>query len=403
MQAASQTAPVSLHSSTSVLQSRFLACSSRSRGAAAAAVRVRSLPRIADFIRDECPVKGLDGTFKEQPVRPGTLLEDSCVLQMHEEALLVPGQRQLMYVTEPQLEQVIADAGKAVLACLQNNNSSSSTAGGAAGGTPKLLSPARGSWALAASVGGVQRLPGSSRALIRLLVTDRVAVQALNSPSPGLVLARSAQLRDRWCYFVRTAAVQQYLDSSSSSSADGNASESDSSSTGGAGRDVVNAVQQVQDAASELLQLLQQVYSSVQQVTEAAGGAGSSSLQQQLVQHEAVEELAELLSWCELQQHDSSSSGGGGSVLFGPDGLLPSDRLLLERAWRLSFAPFACKGLAVALGVDVETGKSVSVSSSSSEVLEMMDLGLRLEAAWELGQALRQRLSTRLSLESLQS
>jgi hypothetical protein len=101
---------------------------------------------------------------------------------MHEEALLVPGQRQLMYVTEPQLEQVIADAGKAVLACLQNNssssaNSSNSTAGGAAGGTPKLLSPARGSWALAASVGGVQRLPGSSRALIRLLVTDRVAVQ----------------------------------------------------------------------------------------------------------------------------------------------------------------------------------------------------------------------------------
>lgn len=96
---------------------------------------------------------------------------------MHEEALLVPGQRQLMYVTEPQLEQVIADAGRAVLACLQTNNADSSSTAGAAVGTPKLLSPVRGSWALAASVGGVQRLPGSSRALIRLLVTDRVAVQ----------------------------------------------------------------------------------------------------------------------------------------------------------------------------------------------------------------------------------
>jgi hypothetical protein len=242
--------------------------------------------------------------------------------------------------------------------------------------------------------------------LLRLLLMLPLCLQALSSPSPDLVLARSAQLRDRWCYFVRTAAVQQYLGSNSSSgssSADGSTSDSDSSSSG-AGRDVVNAVQQVQDAASELLQLLQQVYSSVQQVTDAAAAAAAdSSLQQQLVQHEAAEELAELLSWCELQQHDSTSSSGGGSVLSGPDGLLPADGLLLERAWRLSFAPFACKGLAVALGVDVETGKSVSVSSSSSEVLEMMDLGLRLEAAWELEQALRQRLSTRLSLESLQS
>lgn len=209
---------------------------------------------------------------------------------------------------------------------------------------------------------------------------------------------------------MRTAAVQQYLDGGSSnggSASDSNTSRSISSSSrnggGGAGRDVLDAVQQVQDAASELLQLLQQMYSSVQQVTDAAAaadGGSSSSLQQQLVQHEAVEELAEVLSWCDMQ-HDSSSSGAG--ALFGPDGLLPADGLLLERAWRLSFAPFACKGLAAALGVDVETGKSVSVSSSSSEVLEMMDLGLRLEAAWELGQALRQRLSTRLSLERLQS
>jgi hypothetical protein len=99
----------------------------------------------------------------------------------------------------------------------------------------------------------------------------------------------------------------------------------------------------------------------------------------------------------------SSSSSGGGGELLGDDGLLPADSLLMERAWRLSFAPFAAKGLAAALGVDVETGKSSSVSSSSSEVLEMMDLGLRLEAAWELGQALRQKLAARLSLEQLQT
>lgn len=98
----------------------------------------------------------------------------------------MPGQRQLMYVHEQQLERIIADQGRAVLACLQNPPpADSATTNGINGSdsnmlfttTPKLLSPARGSWAVSARVGGVQRLPGSSRALVRLLVTDRVAVQ----------------------------------------------------------------------------------------------------------------------------------------------------------------------------------------------------------------------------------
>jgi hypothetical protein len=214
------------------------------------------------------------------------------------------------------------------------------------------------------------------------------------------VLARSSQLRDRWCYFVRLAALEQHLTSSGSSAL---------------GRDVVNAVQQVQDAATELLQLLQQLTESVTRVIEAAAagggdGSGSSGLQQLLLQHEAAEELAELLAWCEMQGHSSSSSSDGSHGLLGSDGLLAADALLLERAWRLSFAPFAAKGLVVALGMD---GKASSSSSSrnsstsgdsgggSSEVLEMMDLGLRLEAGWELGQALRMALSARLSLEGL--
>jgi uncharacterized protein YukE len=219
--------------------------------------------------------------------------------------------------------------------------------------------------------------------------------QALSSPGPDLVLARAAQLRDRWCYFVRTAALVQHLGSS-----DG----VPGSSNGGpaAGGDVLNAVRQVQDAATELLQLLQQLCSSIQHLTDAADGSGkSSALQQQLLQYEAAEELSELVAWCEMQELSGGSSSSSG--LYGSDGLLPADGLLMERAWRLSFAPFACKGLATALGVDVETGKSSSVSSSSCEVLEMMDLGLRLEAAWELGQALRQKLSARMSLEQLQA
>lgn len=189
-----------------------------------------------------------------------------------------------------------------------------------------------------------------------------------------------------------------------------------SNGNGGSGRDVLNAVQQVQDAATELLQLLQQMQSTVQQVVDqadadvggdtdaSANNTNSSSLQQALLQHEAAEELAELLTWCEMQGEElvGSNDPQQQQQLFGADELLPADSLLMERAWRLSFAPFAVKGLAAALGVDVSTGSSRAVSSSSSsEVLEVMDLGLRLEAAFELGQALRQKLSARLSLEQL--
>lgn len=40
------------------------------------------LPRISEFILTECPVKGIDGTFREQPAKPGTELQDSAVLQV---------------------------------------------------------------------------------------------------------------------------------------------------------------------------------------------------------------------------------------------------------------------------------------------------------------------------------
>lgn len=92
------------------------------------------------------------------------------VSQVSPQALLVPGQRQLLYVDEAQLEQIIQDQGRVVLACMQSPDSSSSSA-------PKLLGPSKGSWAVSAAVVGVQRLPGSSRALVRLVVTDRAAVQ----------------------------------------------------------------------------------------------------------------------------------------------------------------------------------------------------------------------------------
>lgn len=67
----------------STFPKRSIASSSRKYSITrSAAVAVHSLPRIADFIRDECPIRGLDGTFREQPARPGTELQDSCVVQV---------------------------------------------------------------------------------------------------------------------------------------------------------------------------------------------------------------------------------------------------------------------------------------------------------------------------------
>eukprot|EP00775_Hariotina_reticulata_P006622 gene6622-6850_t len=134
-------------------------------------------------------------------------------------------------------------------------------------------------------VAGLQRLPGSDEALVRVLVSDRVAVQALHCSTPSLTRCQAAPFRDRWTYFVRTAALQEYL-----------------STQGSAGQDVQQAVQQVQDACGELLQLLQQVADGAQSVVDAASspntaGTAVIELQELLVRYEVADELNELLAW----------------------------------------------------------------------------------------------------------
>jgi hypothetical protein len=142
------------------------------------------------------------------------------------------------------------------------------------------------------------------------------------------------------------------------------------------------AVDQVHDAACELLPLLRELATSVAAAAETgpegptAGGVG-----QLLEAHEAVDELEDLLSWCEMGYGDA----------------IAADSLLMERAWRLSFAPCAAKGLVAALGMD----DGSSSSSSARELLEMTDLGQRLETALEAAQDMHAQLAARLSLERL--
>jgi hypothetical protein len=205
-------------------------------------------------------------------------------------------------------------------------------------------------------------------------------VQALDSSNPAVIKAQAALLRDRWAYFVRAAALQQHL--------------TEAGSKAQAGSDVVAALSQVQDATSELLQLLQQLADTVAAVADAEQ---ASPLQQLLVQHEAADELQDLLAWCQLQgpldARPAADDSSAASVAL--------DSGLLEKAWRLSFAPFAARGLAKALSSSSSSSSSGSPEESSRAVLEMTDLGLRLEEALEAASAMRASLATQLALNSL--
>ncbi|KAF6239171.1 hypothetical protein COO60DRAFT_374728 [Scenedesmus sp. NREL 46B-D3] len=154
------------------------------------------LPSIREFIEQECPLKGLDGQFREQAKAATATCS---VIAVGAGGLVVPGERRLFDVPEQQLEQIIADKGKVLICCFEPSDSSSSSS------SRKLAAPRKGSWSCVGSVAGLQRLPGSSRALVRVAVTDRAAVQALNSSNPVVLRAHAAVLRDRWAYFVRAA------------------------------------------------------------------------------------------------------------------------------------------------------------------------------------------------------
>jgi hypothetical protein len=209
-------------------------------------------------------------------------------------------------------------------------------------------------------------------------------VQALDSSNPAVIKAQAALLRDRWAYFVRAAALEQHLQQPDSSIS---------------GSEVLGAVRQVQDAAAELQQLLQQLADTAAAVVD---GEQASPLQQLLTEHEAADELQELLAWCQLQGPLDASTGANGSSSSTPAVAFNSE--MLERAWRLSFAPFAAKGLAKALiqsSSDSSSSSSRAGKESGSAVLEMTDLGLRLEEALDAAQSMRASLAAQLAFNSL--
>jgi hypothetical protein len=64
-------------------------------------------------------------------------------------------------------------------------------------GAPKVSQPAKGSYACLARVMGLQRLPSSQQAILRLEVTDRVTVEVCSYPWPALYVEWATALFDR--------------------------------------------------------------------------------------------------------------------------------------------------------------------------------------------------------------
>ncbi|KAF8068160.1 hypothetical protein HT031_001846 [Scenedesmus sp. PABB004] len=306
---------------------------------------VAALPSIREFIRDECPCPGaIDGRWRERP-RAATV-EASVVLRPP--GAVVPGSRALWEVSGEQLDRIVADGGLLVVCSLLDDG--------------RVAAPKRGAWSCLAAVAGLQRL-GGERGLVRAQVLDRVAVQALDARGgAGAALAQAAVLRDRWAYFVRLDALAAHAAAAQPGHPGGGG--------GGGDAEVPRALAQVADAVAELDGALAALAARVQVLADDAPGGGA--LAQALASAEAADELAGVLAWARLAGPLDGPAGDGAA-----DGAATDRPQLLERAWRLSWAPFAAGGVAAALGRDA------GLAAARREALEATDLGARLEQASE--------------------
>lgn len=257
---------------------------------------------ISSFIAQECPVRGLDGKYREQP-REGSVT--AVCLPISPAELFCPGSKTVLEVEKDVLDCLIKDDGQVVLSLWDQN-------------LPVRAS--KGSYSCLGMVTGVQRLSNIAR--VQVVGRERVLIQAV-STDRGFPRALAAILPDRWCYYVRAEAVDEAL-----------FLEPDETF----GKDVVAAMTNVKDAAEEVVDCMNSL----------------ASLTQRLLENDGVGKLVAndwpwLLDWC-----------------LGEESQPNQVRELRDwcAITRLSYAPFVSLSAAQWLGEDLSMHRKAAMEAT---------------------------------------
>eukprot|EP00192_Tetraselmis_astigmatica_P010698 CAMPEP_0117665310 /NCGR_PEP_ID=MMETSP0804-20121206/9739_1 /TAXON_ID=1074897 /ORGANISM="Tetraselmis astigmatica, Strain CCMP880" /LENGTH=366 /DNA_ID=CAMNT_0005472709 /DNA_START=151 /DNA_END=1251 /DNA_ORIENTATION=- len=289
---------------------------------------------IARYIAEACPAPGMDGRFREKPL--AYTMQYPFVRVTDIAALPTPGSWTNCFLTNSQMSKINANNGKVIVTFLEED----------VDGFLRVPASKSGSYACMAIVcGNPVAEEGEEGYSVHFHSLQRVAIQALNQDSG---YAQAAELTDRWVYFVRAGAVEEFA------AADAELE--------GVGSEVKTALRDIVDAGQELLDTLD----DIQVLHRLLTGSPSSPWQ-------------EMIKWAS-------------DVQCGPN--VPS---LLEKllvAERLSFGAFQGESLADGDDMDI-------LMALRRKAMECTDLGMRVDDALMYSARMLKKLRARAALAQL--
>lgn len=380
---------------------------------------------IREFIQREAPLRTIDGSFNERPLKP-TLEAPFIILPLPAPTddappspsgqlpslsfrPPCPGAVSLHALSQRDLESVVSNGGQIILVVADLDQD---------GGAPRVAQPRmrRGSSGGSGSYCCAARVAGLFGGMACVVAEQRVAVQALDVKRG---LAQAALLPDRWAYMVRASAVEEAVKSqftaSGASSGGAAAAAAGAAAAAAVPRDVRTAVEQILDAAQEAARMLIECRQLAAALADsaairaaaaaAAGGAGAASgaavaaERLELLAREAEAEISALLEWVFGSEADLADAAGSGEIMVGSwDQIVKLSWALFAAAevQALADAGFSASGISIDGGV--LEGERV-VRQQRLRAMEAMDLGLRMEDALEVVGKARVRLAAVLALK----
>ncbi|CAG9462098.1 unnamed protein product [Pedinophyceae sp. YPF-701] len=301
---------------------------------------------IGAFIRNVCPEKGFDGSYRERlPTEASIEAVLLDLLSIGVDGCLTPGCRQVVTLSESAANAVVADDGRIILAQVEQGPSG-----------PAVPAPRKGSRAVLAQLVGIQRV--GDMAYLQIVVEERVIVQGVRVAEDGSARARAEPLHDRWVFFTRAEAVSEL--SVQAQDGENQHAGQPQESAGTASPETATALRDATVAAHDL----RGVITSVADLCRRSGDADLEA---------AADEWAYVLAWC------GSAAG-------------------LPAMERVSYAAHAYAAELTRDALNMPPGELASLRSAA---LDATDLGMRLEDALEALRVVQRELGARVSLMGL--